>query len=1184
MKKGQRILNKLIAILILVSLLCPFSMPNISNAAADVSKARAAIASFAIDFYNKYGTRVKYDYTPSVRGAAYQEQVVGSMQQYGMDCVGWVSYCIHHATGLDRPSVRSGACGFVVPEKYGYQNFPELFDDVTGQELLPGDILSNSHHVMVYVGNDKLIDSRGHGPGGGLTYTTFAEYAAANNTSGSDTRGVYLRVYRLSETAARELNESDLAPIISGLESLSRDKKKDYGYNGMPSRGGYTGSSDPVKNALKWIINKLSQIADYLIGILTMGIKIQLIGWTTIIENVITDMVNEITGTQVESTDVSGTDPNAAGAGTNTINTNTVDTNTINTQTTEETDNQYTPAATETVTGMFTDKNDRLTVEKIIYNQVPILDVNIFNLDEAGGQKLKEDGTLSIIKKNIAKWYYAFRMFAIIVLLVILIYIGIRMAISTVASEKAVYKRYLKDWVVGFIIVFTMHYIMMFILNLNQYTVQLFANSSPNQEVSIYETVRTKAYELKFTSGFAGTVMYMVLVYMVIRFFYVYIKRYLTINILAILAPIIGVSYSIDKIKDNKSQSLSMWLKDFTFTTMIQTVHAMIYTIFMVMAIDESETSLAGIVFAFVIMNFMLKAEQIVTHIFNMGGSKSLSSMLAPNSMRNAFIGITAARSALGFYGAAARLSGRAIKGIGHTVGQIGGVVLPESTRYRFNNWYNQTTDKVLGEGNFLNKRRTNNIQTVSGIDQKIRQQRMLNKALFKKNIKGAFSFGTGAVKFTLKSVVAVPTLVMNPMGGAATLLALRKTRKQGIIKGFRKSRKVVKTRQRVSRFVGNTRAGKTVKNYYSKLPKPIRKGLKIAGKVIKVGTFPAAIAVETITAPMRYTLRVRLDEEGKQISKFEKQNDKGIQNVKMLEEAKKLEEDIIFGYASLAKRSKGLLGENDNGISGRLSDRMNERLATEYDHVVNETLKEIDRQDIQRAISSYIDETGKKSIQEKDLGRILKKVQESIDVRASKKEIQPEVKPEISVREASSNVREKLEERHDKRLEREIDETLKDHKVNEEIDKIAKSNIVKDVKKALATTSDKQQIMRVLDKSLKDNGIDTKKFDNKTKSDIVDNLSRKVKNTKDAVYTPEEIVDVIKKGLDKKNSVKRDSLPTDFDFQDVAENLEKLRQLNHSYEEKFGERILSSEELISSMKKVKRSGKFDLYDSIMNE
>lgn len=1162
MKKGHRILNKLIIALILVSLLCPFVVPVKVEAAVDVSKARAAIASFAIDFYNKYGTRVKYDYTPSVRGAAYQEEVVGSMEQYGMDCVGWVSYAIHHATGLDRESVRSGACGFVTPTRYT-PNFPELFDDVTGQELLPGDILANHHHVMIYVGNDKLIDSRGAGPNGGLTYTTLEEYGNANYmmaTYGPGANRVYDKVYRLSETAAQELNEGDLAPIISGLDSLSKDKEKDFGYNGMPSRGGYTGSSDPVKNALKWIFNKLSQIADYLVGILTMGIKIQLIGWTTIIENVITDMVNEITGTQIESTDTSGIDPDAAGGTT----TDSPDENTVDTQTTEETGNQYTPAATETVTGMFTDKNDRLTVEKIIYNQVPILDVNIFNLEEAGGQKLKEDGTLSIIKRNIAKWYYAFRTIAIIVLLVILIYIGIRMAISTVAEEKAVYKRYLKDWIVGFILVFTMHYIMMFVLNINEYAVKLFANSSPNQEVSIYETVRTKAYELKFTSGLAGTVMYMVLVYMVIRFFYVYIKRYLTINILAILAPIIGISYAIDKIRDSKSQSLSMWLKDFIFTTMIQTVHAMLYTIFMVMAIDESETGLAGIVFAFIVMNFMLKAERIFTHIFNMEGSKSLSSMLAPDSMKNAFIGIAAVRGALGFYGVAAKMSGRVIKGVGSTVGQIGGVILPETTRYRFNNWYNQTADKVLGEGNFLNKRRTNNIQTVSNIDQKIRQQKRLNKVLFKRNLRKPISFGTGVVKYTAKSVVAIPALVMNPMEGAAALLALRSTRKKAqkeIIRGYKSSRKYGKNRRKEKLTIKRAAKGT----------------LLFTGKV-------AALPFKAITAPMHYTLKMGLSERGKQIPDFEKQNNKGIQNVKMLEDAKKLEENIILGYANLAKRSQGLLGEGDNGISGGLSHSLEVRLSQQYDKVVNETLKEVDKQDIEKAVSSYLEDTGKKKIQERDLQEILDNVQNAIDRRASRGEIEAEIKPEISVSEANYNVKEALVEQYDRRLAKEVEETLKDNNVSEQIDEKAKINIVKDLKKVMATTSDKRDFMEALDKSFENNNIDANKFDSKTKNEIVDNLSRKLKDSGNAVYTAEEIISVVKKGLDKKDSIKREKLPTDFDFQEVSEDLEKLRELNHRYEEKFGKEIFTSEELILTMKKVKGSTKFDLYNSIMNK
>ena len=135
-----------------------------------------------------------------------------------------------------------------------------------------------------------------------------------------------------------------------------------------------------------------------------------------------------------------------------------------------------------------------------------------------------------------------------------------------------------------------------------------------------------------------------------------------------------------------------------------------------------------------------------------------------------------------------------------------------------------------------------------------------------------------------------------------------------------------------------------------------------------------------------------------------------------------------------------------------------------------------------------------------------------------------------------------------------------------------------------MATTSDKRDFMKALDKSLENNNIDKNKFDSKTKNEIVDNISRKLKDSGDAVYTAEEIVNVVKKGLNKKDSIKREKLPTDFDFQEVSESLEKLRELNHQYEEKFGEEIFTSEELISAMKKVKTSKKFDLYDSIMNE
>ena len=385
-------------------------------------------------------------------------------------------------------------------------------------------------------------------------------------------------------------------------------------------------------------------------------------------------------------------------------------------------------------------------------------------------------------------------------------------------------------------------------------------------------------------------------------------------------------------------------------------------------------------------------------------------------------------------------------------------------------------------------------------------------------------------MKYTAKSIVAIPALVMNPMEGAAALLALRSTRKKAqkeIIRGYKSSRKDGKNRRKEKLTIKRAAKGT----------------LLFTGKV-------AALPFKAVTAPMHYTLKMGLSDRGKQIPDFEKQNNKGIQNVKMLEDAKKLEENIILGYANLAKRCQGLLVEGDNWISGGLSHSLEARLSQQYDKVVNETLKEVDKQDIEKAVSSYLEDTGKKKIQERDLQEILDNVQNAID----------------------------------RRLAKEVEETLKDNNVSEQIDEKAKINIVKDLKKVMATTSDKRDFMEALDKSFENNNIDANKFDSKTKNEIVDNLSRKLKDSGNAVYTAEEIISVVKKGLDKKDSIKREKLPTDFDFQEVSEDLEKLRELNHRYEEKFGEEIFTSEELILTMKKVKGSTKFDLYNSIMNK
>src|SRR5699024_8705633 len=118
---------------------------------------------------------------------------------------------------------------------------------------------------------------------------------------------------------------------------------------------------------------------------------------------------------------------------------------------------------------------ETLTLEKIVLNQVPIFDVNIFNTNEAGGESLTTNenagNIILTLRQNVASWYNAFRYFVIALLLVILIYLGIRMAITSIAEEKAQYKRLLKDWFISFFIVMFIHYFIVIIMQLNDYFV-----------------------------------------------------------------------------------------------------------------------------------------------------------------------------------------------------------------------------------------------------------------------------------------------------------------------------------------------------------------------------------------------------------------------------------------------------------------------------------------------------------------------------------------------------------------------------------------------------------------------------------------------------------------------------------------------------------------------------------------
>ena len=275
------------------------------------------------------------------------------------------------------------------------------------------------------------------------------------------------------------------------------------------------------------------------------------------------------------------------------------------------------------------DINGLLTPDDIIFNRLSITDINFFDINN------NNSDIINTIRTNIATWYYVFRIFSIVVLLAVLIYIGIRMTISTVASDQAQYKRMLKDWAVSFALLFFLNYIIIFTLEANNAFVGILSGQKEAagqvgrarilNVIPIGEGVTTNLVTMILTGGatksWAAFVVYFGLLGMTAAYFFLYVKRMLTIGFLIIISPLITITYSIDRAGDSKAQAMNTWLKEFMVGVLIQPFHCLIYIVFVSTIIGtmrDTGASLSKLLLAVVCMSFVWQAEKIVKEIFGL--------------------------------------------------------------------------------------------------------------------------------------------------------------------------------------------------------------------------------------------------------------------------------------------------------------------------------------------------------------------------------------------------------------------------------------------------------------------------------------------------------------------------------------------------------------------------------------
>ena len=291
------------------------------------------------------------------------------------------------------------------------------------------------------------------------------------------------------------------------------------------------------------------------------------------------------------------------------------------------------------------------------------LDTNGDGTTDVKGYKTSKQDMGAQLSSTISQWYVSIRNIALVAMMIVLLYIGIRMLLSTISSDKAKYRQMLQDWVMGLLLLFLMHYIMAFSVTLVQKLTDIVSSSIDNKayfavipmsedsskadkfkdfidEAGLQDyyiddnknqTNRDSATAVIYPTNLMGAlridvqlttygaeyvgkaICFLVLVLMTLFFIFTYLRRVLYMAFLTIIAPMVAVTYPIDKLNDGSAQGFTKWFREYIFNLLIQPMHLLLYYILITSAFD-----LAGenVIYSIVAIGFMIPAEKLLRSLF----------------------------------------------------------------------------------------------------------------------------------------------------------------------------------------------------------------------------------------------------------------------------------------------------------------------------------------------------------------------------------------------------------------------------------------------------------------------------------------------------------------------------------------------------------------------------------------
>ena len=306
------------------------------------------------------------------------------------------------------------------------------------------------------------------------------------------------------------------------------------------------------------------------------------------------------------------------------------------------------------------DKNIDLPIievapEDLFSGKILMLNINFIDKLEKNDGDIgtqHDVNAMNNLRSAIASWYVAIRNFALVAMLSILVYTGIRIIISSAAADKAKYKERLKDWVIAICLLFLLHYIMAFVVNFTEIITDMISSSATsNIEVwdkykltikddDVKKDLDEECYDdndlkkvpnivsyarlysqLRGTIGWGFTLIYLAMVCITLFFALKYMKRVLMMAFLTIIAPLVAMTYSLDKMHDGQAQAFNMWLKEYVFNALIQPFHLIIYALLSGISLELAKTNP---IYAVVCFTFILTAEKMLKDMFGFDKKRPL--------------------------------------------------------------------------------------------------------------------------------------------------------------------------------------------------------------------------------------------------------------------------------------------------------------------------------------------------------------------------------------------------------------------------------------------------------------------------------------------------------------------------------------------------------------------------------